>query len=57
MRMKGVRRLPVTDDAGALVGIVAADDILTLLAEEMSALAKMISREHKREKEMRRGGA
>jgi len=57
MRMKGVRRLPVTDDAGALVGIVAADDILTLLAEEMSALATMISREHKREKEMRRGGA
>jgi CBS domain-containing protein len=57
MRMKGVRRLPVTDDAGALVGIVAADDILTLLAEEMSALAKMISREHKREKETRRSGS
>jgi CBS domain-containing protein len=56
MRLKGVRRLPVTDDAGALVGIVAADDILTLLAEEMSALATMISREHKREKEMRRSG-
>ena len=57
MRLKGVRRLPVTDDSGALVGIVAADDILTLLAEEMSALAKMISREHKREKDMRRSNA
>ena len=57
MRLKGVRRLPVTDDAGALVGIVAADDILTLLAEEMSALAKMVSREHKREKETRRSSA
>ena len=57
MRLKGVRRLPVTDDAGVLVGIVAADDILTLLAEEMSALAKMISREHKREKETRRSSA
>ena len=56
MRMKGVRRLPVTDDAGALVGIVAADDLLMLLAEEMSALAMMVSREHKREKEMRRSG-
>jgi CBS domain-containing protein len=57
MRMKGVRRLPVTDAAGALVGIIAADDILTLLAEEMSALAKMISREHKREEKMRRSGS
>lgn len=57
MRLKGVRRLPVTDDAGALVGIVAADDILTLLADEMSALAKMVSREHKREKETRRSSA
>jgi CBS domain-containing protein len=57
MRMKGVRRLPVTDAAGALVGIVAADDILTLLAEEMSALATMISREHKREKKTRLSGS
>ena len=56
MRLKGVRRLPVTDDAGALVGIIAADDLLMLLAEEMSALAMMVSREHKREKEMRRSG-
>lgn len=56
MWLKGVRRLPVTDAAGALVGIVTADDILTLLAEEMSALATMVSREHKREKEIRRSG-
>ena len=56
MRLKGVRRLPVTDDTGALVGIIAADDLLMLLAEEMSALAMMVSREHKREKEMRRSG-
>ena len=56
MRMKGVRRLPVTDDAGALVGIIAADDLLMLLAEELSALAMMVSREHKREKEIRRSG-
>jgi CBS domain-containing protein len=54
MRAKGVRRLPVTDAAGSLVGIVAADDVLSLLAEEMSALATMVSREHKREVEVRK---
>src|SRR3989338_225714 len=42
MRAKGVRRVPVTDASGALVGIVAADDVLSLLAEEMSALATMV---------------
>ena len=54
MRAKGVRRVPVTDASGALVGIVAADDMLSLLAEEMSALAAMVSREHKREVEVRK---
>jgi CBS domain-containing protein len=54
MRAKGVRRVPVTDAGGALVGIVAADDVLSLLAEEMSALATMVSREQKREVEVRK---
>jgi CBS-domain-containing membrane protein len=54
MRMKGVRRLPVTDAGGSLVGIVASDDIVSLLAEEMSALATMVSREPKREAETRK---
>ncbi len=54
MRQKGVRRLPVVDADGALVGIVAADDILELLAEEMQGLAAMVSREHRRESAQRR---
>jgi CBS domain-containing protein len=54
MRMKGLRRLPVTDSAGALVGIVAADDVLSLLSEEMAALASMVTREHRREAETRK---
>jgi CBS domain-containing protein len=54
MRVKGVRRVPVTDAGGALVGIVAADDLLSLLAEEMSALSTMVSREHRREVEVRK---
>lgn len=54
MRMKGLRRLPVTDSAGALVGIVAADDVLSLLAGEITALASMVTREHRREVESRK---
>jgi CBS domain-containing protein len=54
MRAKGVRRVPIVDERGALVGIVTADDILDLLAEEMTALAKMVSREQRREAELRK---
>jgi CBS domain-containing protein len=54
MRAKGVRRLPVVDERGALVGIVTADDFVDLLAEEMSALARMIAREQRREAETRK---
>jgi len=50
MRSEGVRRLPVVDGAGTLVGVVAADDLIDLLAEEMSALAGMLDREARRER-------
>jgi CBS domain-containing protein len=53
MRAKGVRRAPVVNDEGVLVGIVCVDDIVELLAEELSELAKLISREQKREAEIR----
>ena len=49
MRSKGVRRMPVVDREGGLVGIVTLDDLLGLLAEEMSELAKLVSRERQRE--------
>lgn len=49
MRSKGVRRMPVVGQDGALVGIVTLDDLLVLLAEEMGALAKLISTEQQME--------
>lgn len=49
MRSKGVRRMPVVDGDGGLVGIVTLDDLLSLLAEEMTELAKLVSHERQRE--------
>lgn len=45
MRGKGVRRLPVVDDGGGLLGIVTLDDLLALLAEELGALGRLIEHE------------
>jgi len=53
MRANGVRRVPVVDARGLLVGIVTADDFVELMAEELSALARMIQREQRRESQTR----
>lgn len=49
MRTRGVRRLPVVDDAGALVGVVSMDDIVAWLAETLTAAAGVIERGQRRE--------
>jgi CBS domain-containing protein len=42
MRSDGVRRLPVVDGEGSLVGIVTADDVLQLVASEISDIAGVV---------------
>lgn len=54
MRAKGVRRLPVVDDNGGLVGILTLDDLMELLVEELLALARLVKREQKKEMTSRR---
>jgi len=54
MRINGIRRMPVLDLKGGLVGIISLDDLIQLLAEEMSELAKVIVREQARETVLRR---
>ena len=49
MRARGVRRLPVVDDKGGLVGILTLDDLLELLAEELLDLTKLVTHEQKKE--------
>ena len=49
MRINGIRRMPVVDLKGGLIGIISLDDLIQLLAEEMSELAKIIVREQARE--------
>ncbi|HVL34038.1 MAG TPA: CBS domain-containing protein [Burkholderiales bacterium] len=54
MRAQGVRRLPVLDASGALVGVLSADDILEILAEELYCLAGMVAHAEQREHERRK---
>jgi len=54
MRRAGVRRIPVVNKQGYLVGIISIDDLIQLLAEEMGELAKLISREQRKEAHARR---
>lgn len=54
MRYKGVRRLPIVGKSGELIGIVTIDDLLEVLAEELSELAKIVAREQARESTTRR---
>lgn len=54
MHAKGVRRLPVVDDNGGLIGILTLDDLIELLADEMTALARLVKHEQKKESANRR---
>jgi CBS domain-containing protein len=44
MRLKGVRRIPVVDEDGGLLGIVTLDDLLTEIGEELALLGKVFAR-------------
>ena len=53
MRSRRVRRVPVVDADGELVGIITVDDIIGLLAEMLDDLAAVVERQREREIERR----
>jgi CBS domain-containing protein len=50
MQSHGIRRLPVVNDRGGLEGIVTFDDVVELLSEELTDLAKLVAKEQKHER-------
>lgn len=54
MSQNGVRRMPIVDARGSLVGIITVDDILRQLAGPMVALGDLAIRERHYEHETRR---
>jgi CBS domain-containing protein len=53
MRLRGIRRVPVVSDTGALCGIVSADDLLAFLAEEMEELSRISPYQQQHERRAR----
>ena len=53
MREHGVRRLPIVDETGALVGILTIDDVLQHLAAQQRELVALVGREQLHERQYR----
>ena len=53
MRRKGVRRLPVADVRGLLVGLVSLDDVLEVIAQQLDGLVGAMRSGREREPERR----
>ncbi len=51
MRAHGVRRIPVVDAENRLQGIITFDDMVEWMAQELTDLAQLVSREQERESE------
>lgn len=54
MRRHGIRRVPVIDAEGCLVGVFALDDALKHIAEQLGDVTSLVRAEHWREEQRRR---
>jgi CBS domain-containing protein len=55
MQVHGIRRLPVVDTEGRLVGILTLDDMLRVFSIELGRLVGLVALEQKRERAVRAG--
>ena len=46
IRRHGIRRLPVVDKKGELVGVIAADDLMQLVVSELESLAPAVRKQN-----------
>ena len=53
MEEYGVRRLPIVDADGELIGILTLDDVLQYLTGQQSELVALVAREQRRERQYR----
>ncbi len=53
MRLHGLRRLPVVNRQNVLQGLIAFDDLLDHVAEELNKLAAILERQQNMESELR----
>lgn len=44
MRSKGVRRVPIVDGQGGLLGIVAEDDLIEMIGEQVNNLVSLVNK-------------
>ncbi|MGB8339333.1 MAG: CBS domain-containing protein [Burkholderiales bacterium] len=54
MCLKGIRRMPVVNAAGGLVGIVTVDDLIGEVALELTEISKLTLKEQRREMQFRK---
>lgn len=53
MRANGVRRVPVVSEDGGLVGVLSFDDLLDYVEDAVRDLARLVTRERRRERQLR----
>jgi CBS domain-containing protein len=51
MCARGIRRIPVVNERGGLLGILSIDDLMEQVCEELTDITKLIAWQQKREKE------
>ncbi|HTY49015.1 MAG TPA: CBS domain-containing protein [Steroidobacteraceae bacterium] len=53
LSVHGIRRAPVVDETGALAGIITLDDLLPVMAQELTDLAGLMGTQARREEALR----